>query len=127
MARILIVDDSPTEAHVLTDVLTRNGHEVMSASNGTDGLTMARRRQPDIVLMDVVMPGVNGFEATRELTHDQDTRHIPVIIVTSKRQPVDEVWGRRQGASGYITKPVAERRLIDEVNRVLMQHLTSPT
>lgn len=119
MARVLIVDDSKTETFWLQECLTRNGHDVMTASNGADGVTVAQRRQPDVILMDIVMPGLNGFQATRQLTTTQETRHIPVIIVTSKRQQTDEVWGRRQGATGYLTKPVEERMLLEEVNRVL--------
>jgi twitching motility two-component system response regulator PilH len=74
---------------------------------------------PDVILMDVVMPGINGFQATRQLTRDTQTRHIPVIIVSSKDQQTDRVWGERQGASGYLTKPVDEKTLISAVNGVL--------
>lgn len=119
MARVLIIDDSPTESLCLSKWLARNGHDVLNADNGADGVALARAQRPDVVLMDVVMPGMNGFQATREIVSDDSTRHIPVIIVSSKRQHVDEVWGRRQGASGYLIKPVTERLLIDEVQRVL--------
>lgn len=119
MARVLVVDDSPTETFWLVECLTRHGHDVLTADNGTDGMVVAQRRQPDVILMDVVMPGLNGFQATRQLTQHDETRHIPVIIVTSKRQQTDEVWGRRQGATGYLIKPLGERVLLDEVNRVL--------
>lgn len=119
MARVLIIDDSPTESLRLAQWLARHGHDVFSADNGDDGVAMARAQRPDVVLMDVVMPGMNGFQATREITTNESTRHIPVIIVSSKRERVDEVWGRRQGACGYLTKPVTERLLLDEVQRVL--------
>ena len=123
MARVLIIDDSPTESLRLAQWLARHGHDVFSADNGDDGVAMARARMPDVVLMDVVMPGMNGFQATREITPDESTRHIPVIIVSSKRERVDEVWGRRQGACGYLIKPVTERLLLDEVQRVLCSAL----
>lgn len=119
MARVLIIDDSPTESLCLAQWLARHGHDVLNADNGSDGVALARAHLPDVVLMDVVMPGMNGFQATREIVSDDNTRHIPVIIVSSKRQRVDEVWGRRQGASGYLIKPVTERLLIEEVQRVL--------
>ena len=119
MARILVVDDSPTEARHLADTLTRQGHSVMTACSGDDGITLASAEQPDVILMDVVMPGKDGFQATREITRAAATRHIPVIIVSAKNQAVDEVWGRRQGASFYLTKPVDGRPLIAAVNDVL--------
>jgi twitching motility two-component system response regulator PilH len=119
MARVLIIDDSPTESRRIAQWLAHHGHDVFSAENGNDGVAMARTRMPDVVLMDVVMPGMNGFQATREITRDEVTRHIPVIIVSSKRERADEVWGRRQGACGYLIKPVTEQLLIDEVQRVL--------
>ena len=119
MARILIVDDSPTEMHKLTDMLKKHGHEVLKAVNGTDGVALARLEKPDAVLMDIVMPGLNGFQATRQLTKDPETRHIPVIIVTTKDQETDKVWGTRQGARDYLTKPVEEETLIKTLNSVL--------
>ena len=125
MARVLIVDDSQTETFWLVACLARHGHEAITAANGDDGVVVAQRQQPNIILMDVVMPGLNGFQATRQLTQHDSTRHIPVIIVTSKRQQTDEVWGRRQGASGYLIKPLRERELLDEINRVLC--MAAPT
>ena len=96
MARVLIVDDSPTEMYKLTAMLEKHGHVVLKAENGADGVALARRK-PDAVLMDIVMPGLNGFRATRQLTKDSETSHIPVIIVTTKDQETDKVWGKRQG------------------------------
>jgi len=119
MARILVVDDSPTEARALTDKLTREGHSVLTASSGEDGITLACAEQPDVILMDVVMPGKDGFQATREITRSASTGHIPVIIVSAKSDSVDEVWGLRQGARCYLTKPVDDKQLKAAVNNVL--------
>ncbi|MGE0080487.1 MAG: twitching motility response regulator PilH [Thiohalomonadaceae bacterium] len=119
MAEILIVDDSPTEIHVLTTMLKKHGFSVSSVSNGEDGIKVAKEKKPDLILMDVVMPGINGFQATRQLSKDADTSSIPVIIVTTKDQETDRVWGLRQGARDYLTKPVAEEELIDKIKSVL--------
>ncbi len=119
MARILVVDDSPTETHQFVNALARQGHQVLTASSGNDGIDIASAEQPDIILMDVVMPGINGFQATRQITRSETTSHIPVIIVSSKSQEADRIWGERQGACGYLTKPVDDRTLIDTVNHVL--------
>ena len=119
MAQILIVDDSPTEAHVLRGILERNGFDVEIAGNGAEGIERARELRPDLVLMDVVMPGLNGFQATRQLSKDPETRVIPVIIVTTKDQDTDRVWGLRQGARDFLTKPVSEKTLMEKINVVL--------
>jgi twitching motility two-component system response regulator PilH len=121
MARILVVDDSPTETHQFVNALARQGHQVLTATCGNDGIDIASAEQPDIILMDVVMPGINGFQATRQITRSEATSHIPVIIVSSKSQDADRVWGERQGACGYLTKPVDDRTLIDTVNDVLSE------
>ena len=104
MARVLIIDDSPTETYKLTTMLEKNGHVVLTAENGEAGVAMAVKERPDLVLMDVVMPGLNGFQATRQLSKLPETAHIPVIIVTTKDQQTDRVWGMRQGAKAYLTK-----------------------
>lgn len=80
---------------------------------------MAKAEQPDLVLMDVVMPGVNGFQATRQITRDEDTKHIPVVIVSTKDQATDRVWGKRQGAIDYLIKPIEEKQLIDVIKQFL--------
>lgn len=118
MAKVLIVDDSPTETNKLTSILERYGHAVISAGNGEDGVAIARQEIPDIVLMDVVMPGLNGFQATRQLSRGQETSSIPVIIITTKDQETDRVWGMRQGAKAYLTKPIDEAELIDTIKKV---------
>ncbi|PVZ15547.1 MULTISPECIES: twitching motility response regulator PilH [unclassified Pseudomonas] len=119
MARILIVDDSATELHKLTDILEKHGHQVLKADNGADGVALARQEKPDAVLMDIVMPGLNGFQATRQLAKDPATSAIPVIIITAKDQETDKVWGTRQGAREYITKPLEEDDLLRTLAAVL--------
>lgn len=119
MARILVVDDSPTETQAFRSMLEKNGHEVLTAENGADGVALARQEKPDVILMDIVMPGLNGFQATRQLTKDPTTNHIPVIIVTTKDQETDRVWGKRQGANGYLVKPVPEATLLSEIASVM--------
>ncbi|HCT41144.1 MAG TPA: two-component system response regulator [Moraxellaceae bacterium] len=115
MARILIVDDSPTETYRFREILEKHGHKVLEATNGADGVATARAELPDLVLMDVVMPGLNGFQATRQLSKGEDTAHIPIVIVTTKDQETDRVWGKRQGASDYLTKPVDEALLMQTI------------
>jgi len=112
MSKILVVHDSPTEIFQFKEMLEKLGHEVITAENGRDGVTMAVSEQPDVVLMDIVMPDMNGFQATRQIARAEETKHIPVIIVSSKNQETDKVWGRRQGAKGYITKPVVQADLV---------------
>lgn len=119
MAKILIVDDSPTEIRQLEDILTKRGHEVISADTGKEGIALADAEQPDIVLMDVVMPEMNGFQATRQITRGERTKHIPVLIVSAKDQETDRVWGERQGASGYLTKPVKDAELMAAIDEAL--------
>jgi len=119
MARILIVDDSPTEIRKISTILERNSHDVITADNGADGVAVARSEKPDLILMDVVMPGLNGFQATRQLTRAPETADIPVVIVTTKDQETDRVWGTRQGAKGYLVKPVSEESLITTIEELL--------
>ncbi len=119
MAKVLIVDDSPTETVILEKILTKNGFDVLKADNGADGVALCRAEKPDAVLMDIVMPGLNGFQATRQLSRGADTSGIPVIIVTTKDQETDRVWGERQGAKGYLTKPVDEGTLMNTLKSVM--------
>ena len=119
MARVLIVDDSPTETYKISQMLSKHGYEVLTAESGEKGLEMARAEKPDVVLMDIVMPGMNGFQATRQLTSDSATSAIPVIIVTTKDQETDRLWGKRQGAKGYLTKPVDDSTLVSTIKSVL--------
>lgn len=119
MARILIVDDSPTQTLSLAKILKKHGHEVITAKDGAEGVEVAKAELPDLVLMDVVMPGVNGFQATRQITKHFSTSHIPVVMCTTKDQETDRIWGERQGAKGYVTKPVDEDTLIETLNKFL--------
>ncbi|MBK8133252.1 MAG: response regulator [Gammaproteobacteria bacterium] len=119
MSKVLIIDDSPVDTLDLAGILGRNGYTVISADDAELGLQVARDQQPDIVLMDIVMPGLNGFQATRLLTQGASTRHIPVVMVSNKDQQTDRVWGARQGARGYVTKPVRERELIGLIENLI--------
>ena len=113
--RILIVDDSATERHMLKDLLTKAGYEVVSSDNGEDAIQKARQAKPDLILMDVVMPGQNGFQLTRAITRDPRFVNVPVIMCTSKNQETDKVWGMRQGAKDYIVKPVDPTELMAKI------------
>ena len=119
MARILIIDDSPTDVHIFTKMLERNGFEVESAANAEEGIAKARSSQPELILMDVIMPGMNGFQATRTLSRDPQTSDIPVIIVSTKTMETDRVWGLRQGAKDYVTKPVKDSVLLRKIKVAL--------
>jgi len=112
---ILVVDDSPTERHVLVELLSQNGYQVITAENGEEGVEKAKKELPDLILMDVVMPGLNGYQATRTLTRDEATKHIPIIVCTSKGQETDRIWGLRQGALDYIVKPVNGDDLLSKI------------
>ena len=113
--KILIVDDSPTERHFLTELLLANGYAVTTADSGEDALARIKTDLPHLVLMDVVMPGQNGFQATRAIARDPLTQHVPIIICTSKGQETDRIWGLRQGARDYIVKPVDPRLLLQKI------------
>jgi twitching motility two-component system response regulator PilH len=119
MALILIVDDSPTEVHVMQKALERHGFQTAAAENGAEGIRKAREMKPDLIFMDVVMPGVNGFQATRTLANDPDTRAIPIIMVTTKGQETDRIWGLRQGAVDYLVKPVTPAKLVEKAQAAL--------
>ena len=119
MALVLIVDDSPTDMHVMQKALEQNGFQTASAADGSEAIRKARELHPDLILMDIVMPGLNGFQATRELASDPETRAIPVIMVTSKSQESDRVWGLRQGAVDYLVKPVPSDQLVRKAQAAL--------
>ncbi|MBS0327355.1 MAG: response regulator [Proteobacteria bacterium] len=118
MRTILVVDDSPTERHVLQDLLARAGYEVVESDSGEDAIVKARSLRPDLILMDVVMPGLNGFQATRAISRDPDTQGIPVIMCTSKSQETDRIWGLRQGARDYVVKPVVRAELLAKIQSI---------
>jgi twitching motility two-component system response regulator PilH len=119
MARILIVDDSPSQLMGMKRIVEKLGHEAISAEDGAAGVEAAKANIPDLILMDVVMPNLNGFQATRAISKEPSTAHIPVVLVTTKDQETDKVWGMRQGAKAYITKPFTESQLIEVINQLL--------
>ena len=118
MTRVLIVDDSPTQIAVFQRPLENLGYVVLTAANAEHAFEIAKSESPDLIFMDVVMPTMNGFQATRKLSRTPETSHIPVVMVTSKNQTSDKVWGLRQGAVAYLIKPVDERLLIEITNRL---------
>ena len=115
ITKILVVDDSKTEAMFLTDLLSKNGFTVRTAENADDAFKKLAEEKPDLILMDVVMPGQNGFQVTRAVSRDPAYADIPIIICTSKNQETDRVWGMRQGARDYITKPVNADELLGKI------------
>ncbi|HVX04074.1 MAG TPA: response regulator [Rhodanobacteraceae bacterium] len=119
MANILIIDDSPTDVKIFSGALERAGHKVTSVATAEAGIDAAHKTKPDLVLMDVIMPGMNGFQATRSLTKDPETSAIPVLIVTTKSMETDRMWGMRQGAKEVLVKPVSEKDLVAHVNKHL--------
>jgi twitching motility two-component system response regulator PilH len=119
MARILIVDDSPSQLLGIKRIVEKLGHETLSAEDGAAGVEAAKLEKPDLILMDVVMPNLNGFQATRTISKNPDTAHIPIILVTTKDQETDKVWGMRQGAKAYVTKPIKEEELIKALQEFL--------
>jgi twitching motility two-component system response regulator PilH len=113
--KILIVDDSKTELHHLSGILGKQGYSVRTAENGDEAMKKLADDKPDLILMDVVMPGLNGFQLTRSITRDPRFSGVPVIMCTSKNQETDKVWGMRQGASEYIVKPVNADELVNKI------------
>ncbi len=116
---VLIVDDSPTEMHVLRGILEKGGYRVITAVDGESGVAEAEHSKPDLILMDVVMPGLNGFQATRQLSRNPETSGIPIIMVTTKGQETDRAWGLRQGAREYVVKPVGAGELLKKIKSIL--------
>jgi twitching motility two-component system response regulator PilH len=114
--KILVVDDSPTERYFLTDILVKNGFSVSTAENGEEAMSKIKADKPHLILMDVVMPGQNGFQITRAIARDTETQDIPVIICTSKNQETDRIWGLRQGARDYLVKPIDPQELLAKIS-----------
>ena len=115
MARILIVDDSPSQLVGLKRIVEKLGHQAITAEDGAAGVEAAKREVPDLILMDVVMPGLNGFQATRAISRDEDTKDIPIVLCTSKSGETDKIWGMRQGARDYLVKPVDQAELLAKI------------
>jgi len=120
MAHILIIDDSPTDAYLVKNMLESQGYQTTEASNGEEGIQKAKDIKPNLIIMDVVMPGLNGFQATRKITKSPETSHIPVIIVSSKNMESDKAWGLMQGAKDFLVKPVEQKQLLE----VVKKHIT---
>jgi len=112
---VLVVDDSPTDLHLLSEILSKNGYSVVPAQSGEEAIELSKSEQPDLILMDIVMPGMNGFEATRAISKNPDTASIPILIVSTKGQETDRVWGLRQGAKDYLVKPIDEKTLMGKI------------
>jgi len=122
--KILIVDDSPTDRRLITNILTLNGYQVGTANCGEEALEKTKDSMPDLILMDVVMPGLNGFQATRMITKNMDTQHIPVIMCTNKSLETDKIWGLRQGAKDYIIKPIVADTLLHKIKVLIEKQKT---
>ena len=116
---VLIVDDSRTQLYAMEKMLQSMGIATLTAENGKQGILLARHKKPDIVLMDIVMPEINGFQATRYLTRQPDTRHIPIVIISGSDQMSDKAWGLKLGARDYLSKPVDKKQLLLTIARVL--------
>lgn len=116
--KILVVDDSETDNRVLCDMLKANGYETLSAMSGEEGVKLAASLRPDLVLMDVVMPGMNGFQACKVIVKDEATSKIPVLMVSNKHQETDVMWAQKQGAKGYFAKPIDEKELMVKIREL---------
>ena len=123
MARILVIDDTPSELDHITGLLDQLGHNFIAADNGADGIALCIDELPDAVLIDSTMPEINGFQTTRQLTNNKKTGHIPVIIVFRLLQEADKVWGIKQGARGFLIKPVTEQKLLKTLDSILAAEL----
>ncbi len=116
--KILVVDDSPTERFALTDLLNRHGYQVITAENGEEAIAKSKTEGPDLILMDVVMPGINGYQATRTISRNSATQAIPIIMCTSKGLETDKIWGIRQGAYDYLVKPIVHEELLTRIRAI---------
>ena len=113
--KVLVVDDSPTELCNITEIVAKTGCTVLRAANGKEAVELAIKEQPDIIFMDIIMPEMDGYEATRRLSNESSTRSIPIVFISSKSQKADKLWGQMQGGKGYITKPFTEDQIIDQI------------
>jgi twitching motility two-component system response regulator PilH len=113
--KILIVDDSPTDRQFLLELLSKQGYECVTAEGGDDGIAKSKTEKPDLFLMDIVMPGTDGYNATRTIMRDEATKQIPIIMCTTRNQETDRIWGLRQGAKDYVAKPIDSRELLAKV------------
>lgn len=116
---MLVVDDSPTETRIFSHVLMKAGYQVETAANGEEAVATAQRIKPDLILMDVIMPVLNGYQATRLIRKDPETADIPIIMVTTKDMQTDRMWGLRQGATDYMVKPIERQKLLERIRVAL--------
>jgi twitching motility two-component system response regulator PilH len=119
MATVLIIDDSPMQIKLMRTMLEKMGHATLQAKDGNEGLEMAREQIPDLIMLDVVMPGMNGFDVTRQIRKDDKLKGIPVVLASSKSQDTDKQWGLRQGANGYLVKPYNKNELLSVIGEYL--------
>jgi len=119
MTKVLIVDDSPTQLYQLRQIVEQAGHQIVTAESGERAIELASCENPAVILMDIVMPGMSGYQAKRQLSRDETTRHIPVIFVSSKDGDADRAWGLRQGAKEYVTKPVNPNLLLTAISEAM--------
>lgn len=119
MAKILIADDSKLQKLEIAKFLQKIGHEVFEAKDGNEAVIVATSSVPDLILMDVVMPECNGFNALRKIKKNEKIQHIPVIMVSTKSEEIDKAWATKQGAVGYVTKPIDFDLLESEINKNL--------
>ena len=119
--KVMVVDDSATDSHIICNALTAAGFQALPVGSADDAISVAKEEKPHAILMDIVMPGTNGFQATRLLHNDPETSDIPIIIISSKNKPSDKVWGLRQGAVGYLTKPFSVEDLIEKIRDLTVQ------
>jgi twitching motility two-component system response regulator PilH len=117
--KILVVDDSPTDLRLVSGPLAQKGYHVITASDGEEALEKANREQPDLVVIDVILPKKNGFQVCRQLKTSPETRAIKVMLLTSKDQDSDRFWGLKQGADNYMTKPFEDEALLSNVAQLL--------
>lgn len=118
---VLVVEDTPSEMELMRHYLRESGCLVLSATSAQDAITVAARQRPDVIVTDVVMPGMSGFELCRSLKKQPETAHVPVIICTSKNQDIDRLWGMKQGADAYLTKPYTQDQLVQAVCSVMQR------
>ncbi len=121
MAKVLVVDDSKVQKITMQEYLVAMGHQVVEASNGNEGVEMAEKERPDLILMDIIMPDLNGFQAVRKLKRLDTVKHIPVIMVSTKSMRVDQIWAQRQGAADYITKPIDRKEFEEKVSKYIIK------
>jgi twitching motility two-component system response regulator PilH len=119
MSKILIVDDSPAQLYCLRQIVESGGHQIITADSGEKAIELAADENPEVILMDIVMPGMSGYQAKRNLGKAESTRHIPVIFVSTKDGEADRAWGLRQGAREYVTKPVNPNFLLTAISAAM--------